>query len=297
MLLSTASTLRRWDSASTNRSALEGLLLERAEGSEAPRAAERSLPLEGAFNLRDLGGYPARDGRVVRWRSVFRSGVLCYLSEADRIQALRLGVRVICDLRRADERRQEPTLWPELTAQIIHWDEDTDAAARKSLNLNTLRTEDEARRVMLHLYRNLPIWLNARLRALFQRLIQGDVPLLFHCAAGKDRTGVAAALLLTALGVPREVVIEDYVLTNHTGNLEGLLALRLSTQSALGVVSERAPALVPEVRRPLLNADPDYLNAALEQIESAHGTIERFLSRELDVGRRERDKLADLLLV
>ena len=85
--------------------------------------------------------------------------------------------------------------------------------------------------------------------------------------------------------------------TNHTGNLERLLALRLSTQSALGVVSERASALVPEVRRPLLNADPDYLNAALEQIESMHGTIERFLSRELDVGRRELDKLADLLLV
>jgi protein-tyrosine phosphatase len=149
---------------------------------------------------------------------------------------------------------------------------------------------------MLQTYRFMPVWLTTRLRALFQRVLQGDVPLLFHCAAGKDRTGIAAALMLSALDVPRELILEDYALTNQVGNLDRMLALRFDAQAAVGAVTERSTTLAPEVQGALLVADPDYLEAALQSMAALRGSVQQFLSSELGVGRAERERLAGLLL-
>jgi protein-tyrosine phosphatase len=259
-------------------------------------ADSRVLELEGAFNLRDLGGYPTHDGRSLRWQRVYRSGVLSYLSERDCERAARLGVRVICDLRRADERRHEPTVWPGTDVERLQWDDPFDEIARKALRIGSLRTADETREVMRETYRMLPLWLGGRLRTLFERLGAGRLPILFHCAAGKDRTGIAAALLLSALDVPREFIFADYVLTNQVGNLDRMLTTRLDAQVAMGVVTEQSTVLPVDVQRALLAAHPQYLAAAFAGIEATHGSVDEFLANELGVGPRERQNLAELLL-
>jgi protein-tyrosine phosphatase len=143
----------------------------------------RHLKLEGASNFRDVGGYPASDGRSVRWRRIFRSNHLGHLTDADIKIVRGLGVRSAFDFRGTEER----------TAAVCKIEE-----------------------ILVH---SLPIEptvvaaLRARLQA--RALSSADAPLVIHCTAGKDRTGFACALVLHALGVPDAVISEDYLLTNH----------------------------------------------------------------------------------
>jgi protein-tyrosine phosphatase len=136
---------------------------------------------------------------------------------------------------------------------------------------------------MMRLYRALPEHLAVAYAGLFARLAAGDLPLVFACAAGKDRTGLAAALVLTALGVPRELVIEDFRLTETAVDLERVLLQR--PDRGLGLDADRAglAAVSRETRAPLLAADPEYLVTALAQIESAYGSVAEYLRARLGV--------------
>jgi protein-tyrosine phosphatase len=130
---------------------------------------------------------------------------------------------------------------------------------------------------MIDLYRALPAWMAPRLRGIFSSIAQGDVPVLIHCAAGKDRTGIAIALLLAVLDVPHETIIEDYLLTNACD----LVQFTVTHQAQPGEAAGDHPLLgMPEeIRRVLFAADVDYLQAALDQIAADHGNILTFLRR------------------
>ena len=131
---------------------------------------------------------------------------------------------------------------------------------------------------------------------LLRRVSADDTPLVFHCSAGKDRTGIAAALILTALGVPREQVFADYILTNSAMDLESELFRNNTGSIGIGEETSTLQRTSPEIRAPLLRAYPDYLHAAFAQIEADHGTVEKYLSERLQVSAEMLRRMREALL-
>ena len=238
------------------------------EGLEGEAGLPRVVPLEGCSNLRDLGGYRAADGRRVRMGRVFRSASLAHLTEADLARFGTLGIRTVCDLRGVRERGRAPSRLPGRNApgnvlEVVPLPiEPRVGASLRDLLRREEATGQDAYALLQAAYaayagEHLP-----RYRKLFALLLEdGRLPLLFHCSAGKDRTGFGAALLLTALGVPRETVMADYLATNR--------------------IWRREHALPPEtpdaVRDALLAAHRPLLEGALAQAVESHGSLERLL--------------------
>ena len=179
-------------------------------------APNRVPSLERACNFRDFGGYETRDGRRVRWGQLYRSGSLTQLTDLDRSTIGALGIRAICDLRRLDERSRHPD--PEFGPGVTHlyWDEPGEASSLRGESFAQSVGGAEARAAMIWMYAQMPVTLVTRVRGMFASLLQGPgAPMILHCMAGKDRTGFAVAMLLSALDVPHNVIVEDYVLTNR----------------------------------------------------------------------------------
>lgn len=266
-------------------------------GSCPPR--ERIVSLQGGCNFRDIGGYRTERGLSVGWGRVYRAGVLSYFTPQDDASLRRLGLRAICDLRREEERVREPTRWPgtspQSTPAALYWDDGATMPTIRGFAAGRPNTAAGMFDAMIDLYRALPEWMGRRIRGLFECIAQGDVPLVVHCAAGKDRTGVAIAVLLRALGVPREIVLEDYLLTNEAGNFEQFIRGRQDSQ--LGVTDTHHPLLaMPEdVRRVLFSADEAFLHAALERID-ALGGMDVYLEQTVGVSDSIREQVRLTLL-
>jgi protein-tyrosine phosphatase len=173
------------------------------------QASPRLLPLVGAYNFRDLGGYPTRDGQLTRWGRLFRSDTLHELTQAD-LKVLRgIGLETVIDLRTGSEVERtgrgrlehEPVRYFHLS--VIEED------GGESRGIPAPTDGDVSSRYLWY----LDIGRNALVEALSLIGDPASFPLVFHCAAGKDRTGVLAALTLDIVGVTRDVIVEDYVLT------------------------------------------------------------------------------------
>ncbi|HKT76750.1 MAG TPA: tyrosine-protein phosphatase [Sphingobium sp.] len=249
----------------------------------------RRLPLTGAFNLRDFGGYETMDGRTVRRGMLFRSGTMTLLSKEDAAHLRSIGIRSICDFRRESERQLEPTLWH---------DEDVDYYCRDYMETSGMlgemlredrSTPEDMRQAMERLYRTLHIDHAESYRAMFQLLLKGRVPIVINCAAGKDRTGVGAALILTALGVGRDNIVQDYLLTNSHADWDWLLS-QVRISQGHGV---KASA---EVINALKAADAAYLHALYDQLDIDHGGIDAYLADVLGIDAAARAELRTLLL-
>jgi len=240
--------------------------------------SQRIVRIEGARNLRDLGGYETADGGRVRWRMLFRSGTLGPFDDKHLATLQALNIRTICDLRTNTERRREPFAFNDLVAaeSYLAWDYDTVHEWARSFGRDP--SPATARRVMFEVYESLPGRFADRFGTIFGKLAAGETPLLFNCSAGKDRTGITAALILTVLGVPRATVLEDYALSDKIVDYEReVVQPRLAAGDSAAAGFAEIAALPPFVRAPLLASDPDYLDHALAHLERTHGSIERFL--------------------
>ncbi len=250
---------------------------------------ERLLPLVGGRNFRDLGGYPAAEGRQVRWGMLFRSGSMADLTAADYEYLGKLGIRVICDLRATDERQREPTRWTGPAApRRLQRDYALDLGEFGALLAGGQATADAARRLFTRFYARLPFDFADQYAGMFAELVRGGAPLAFNCSAGKDRTGVAAALVLTALGVPRETVIDDYLLSNR------YYATPLASGESDDPQMRMLAALPPEVLRVLMGVERGFVEAAFAAIESEYGTVERYLESRLGVDAGDLQRLRRL---
>jgi protein-tyrosine phosphatase len=258
----------------------------------------RLLAFEGGCNFRDIGGYAAADGRIVRWGKVYRTGVLSYFTANDHPALLKLGVRAICDLRRADEREREPTRWPDAAARALCWDDGARTPTIRTFAASRPDTAAGMFEAMLDLYRALPEWMGPRIRGLFECLAAGESPVVVHCAAGKDRTGLAIAVLLRALGVAYDTVVADYLLTNDAGDFETFIRARHGAQLGLTDAAHPLLAMPADVRRVLFSADAAFLDAAFEVIGRQHGGLDAYLERiaRVDAAMLERTR-AELLQV
>jgi protein-tyrosine phosphatase len=237
--------------------------------SESPA---RHLSLAGASNFRDLGGYRARNGRIVRWRQIFRSNHLGHLTDDDIAVVRGLGVKSAFDFRGSEERQAALCGMADVTVHSLPVEPTVVAALRAIAAAGTPLTSDHAVEVMRGSYRNYVQDNTPRFRALFAHLVEDSAPLVIHCTAGKDRTGFACALILHTLGVSDDVISEDYLLTNN--------------------YYRRDPAngseLPDDVKNVLGTVRSSFLGAAFEAIEADYGDLETYLRDGLGLGQAER---------
>lgn len=242
---------------------------------EAPR---RLLPLQGGQNFRDLGGYRTRDGRLVRWGVLFRSGTMNGLTPADFAYLGKLGIRTVCDFRSTEERNAAPVHWPGNVAPKVFADDykmdmgGLDFQAAGSWNA------EKARARMAALYPHMLEQFNSQYRRMFQQLLAGNVPLAFNCSAGKDRTGIAAALILTALNVPRETVIQDYLASNLYFDPK---KAAVGDDAALKAWKQMPPA----VQQAFMGVDRSYIEAVFRTIDAYPGGPEAYLRKAFGLRR------------
>jgi protein-tyrosine phosphatase len=246
-------------------------------GAKNLMSSVRVLPLEGGRNFRDLGGYLTNDGRQVRWGMLYRSGSMARLTENDHAYLAKLGIKTVCDFRTTEEREAEPNLWQQL-AKLDYWARDYSHSSGELGNVMKSGevSPEQAQAMMIGVYQRLPFEQALSYRELFCRLAAGNLPLVFNCSAGKDRAGTAAALVLNALGVQRETIIEDYGLSDRVDFRRLFAASASRTNRAL-------VSLHPEVVTAIFNSDPAYLHAAFAAIESKHGSVDLYLREELGV--------------
>lgn len=254
----------------------------------------RRIAFEGIDNFRDFGDYAA-GGRRLKPGLLYRSGHPARATDADLARLSELGLAVIVDLRRANERERDPARrWPGFTAQVIEndlgretLDEWSDFIAGSDLS------EASFRDYMLDYYAKAPfqrrhIDLYGRY---FRALAEASGPVLVHCAAGKDRTGILCALTHHLAGVGDDDIFEDYLLTNEPERLAARLPMiREVILTATGRVASDA-ALMTAMR-----VEAEYLAQALDAIRQAHGSLDGYLDQALGLDERLRDRIHGRLL-
>jgi len=238
----------------------------------------RSIPLVGASNVRDLGGWPASGGRI-RFGRVFRAAALSALTAEDAAVLVQLGVRTVCDLRGTSEAAAEPTCLPDATIHPLPIDPTVGASLLDILATRNATGEDVLT-LMRAAYTAYALDWAHHYKALFDLLLTGQGGLLFHCSAGKDRTGLGAALILTALGTPRETVMMDYLASNRLWRGDaGLAAL-----------------LPPDIAAILLMVHAELLDAAFDAIDRAYGGFDRYAALQLGLDTPRMQKLREMLI-
>jgi protein-tyrosine phosphatase len=236
----------------------------------------RHLNLSGASNFRDLGGYATKDGRTVRWRQIFRSNHLGHLTDDDAAVLRSLGVKCAFDFRGTGERAEALCGLSDITVHSLPVEPTVVAALRAIAASGTRLSVDHAVEVMRDSYRSYVQQNTPRFRALFAHLLEDRAPLVIHCTAGKDRTGFACALILHTLGVPDEVISEDYLLTNRFYRRD----------------PNSGSDLPDHVTQVLGSVQPAFLGAAFEAIDADYGNLETYLRDGIGLGAAERTALA-----
>ncbi len=257
----------------------------------SPLQDPRILHLAGGHNFRDIGGYVTADGQRVASGKVFRSANLARLTDEDHDLIAALNIRVIFDLRDNRERKRRPSRHAK-NARYEVWERDhTGSTADLIAALSAAgATAETSHQKMVDIYKHLAYEQAESYTELFRRIAKGDLPLLFHCAAGKDRTGVAAALLLDVLGVPRETVVQDYLLTEHFFEHNIAIVMTDFDSHALNGVEQAIWA-------PMMHAERDYIETMFATIEAKHGSVKGFLHEAIGLSDAELDAVRGALLV
>ncbi len=240
--------------------------------SGAAISGKRFLPLKGARNVRELGGYLGNDGKTIKWGRLFRAGDLDLLTEPDLDLLSALGLKTIIDFRRSAEMAAAPDKRPSSLVEYIPLSIDPG-----DIQLLAKESDKLPDQLMVDSYLSMARDFKEQFGAFLNLAAEADkAPLLYHCTAGKDRTGFATALLLSALGVDRKTIMADYILS-----AEGL------GDKYAGFISKH-PHLAP-----LATINPDYLTAALDLIDREYGDMDNYLTNEL---KADIPRLRDLYL-
>jgi protein-tyrosine phosphatase len=235
-----------------------------------------TIRLEGLSNFRSLAGLPGADGRCIDGHVILRSDRLNRLTDADWAQLRALGLRTVCDLRGAEERERHPNRYPADGDVDELWLEVKNDLRGNPMYLRLFAedpTPDGAQRVMQQIYRSFPAAFAGQLPQLFALLHEERVPVLIHCAAGKDRTGFVVALLLHALGVPQDVIVDDYLRSSPPDPHPRAEEMLREFEQLFGLTIDTATL------RPLLDVHPDYLGAAFEALDVEYGSVGDYLAR------------------
>ena len=234
--------------------------------------SKRAVTLEGASNFRDLGGYPTQDGHHVKWGHLYRSADISKLSDADlQILAAR-HITTVCDLRGPDEIKTNPDRLP---AGATWYNMPAGSENTRASTAALMGARPTNRDSMMIAFYGRTDHLKAKYKPMFDQLLalNGDKALLFHCTAGKDRTGVGAALILSALGVDQAIILKDYAATNEYW--KGGSKEAVARMVASGADEKTIKAM--------LAANPVYLQNTFASINKQYGSMDKFLAQEMEL--------------
>ena len=243
-------------------------------------STKRHVILQGAANFRDIGGYKTTDGRHVKWGEVYRSADISKLTDADMIKLKSLNVIYDVDLRGRQESAQAPD---QLNAGM-----DYILCPAGSDNMDWLKTMSklkgsQADSLMMVYYSNTQ-YLADRYKPFFNKLINlpDGQSLVFHCTAGKDRTGIGSALFLYSLGVPYDTIMSDYLASNY---------YRKDANAKLAAQMVQYMHIDPEVAKSMAGVKKEYLDATFDTIKKRYGSVDNYLKTQLGL---DDEKIATL---
>ena len=260
-------------------------------------AYDREIHLEGTTNTRDIGGYQTSDLRTLRWGQIIRSENLSRLTASDFQKLEEMGLKTVIDLRTDREHDQSPTVWlGDNPPEFFHFPvgdahNDWFKAQRKIMRRSSF-TEEQALEHMVEGYRMIAEVGPPSYQKLMDVVLdQSNWPVLIHCNAGKDRAGVATTLILEALGVDRETIMEEFLLTNEIGRSEkkAILLAKESKKFSTGKRSGRSPSA--SAWFPIVGVKPEMLEAFYASVDEQYGSIDAFLT-EMGVDQDARSALA-----
>lgn len=262
------------------------------------QANQRVLTMDHGYNFRELGGYPAQDGQTVKWQRVIRTGTLAHLSDRDQQTLVDYGLKYDVDFRSNGEVAEAPDHIP---SSIVYRhlpvfpDDKTDASKTQA----QLDAELKARKKsgfehMVNVYQEMVIEPQAHsaYQTFFAMLLNNtnekDV-LLFHCTAGKDRTGMGATFFLSALGVSPKIIKQDYLLTNDV--LSPFVQTRLTKAKNEGVTGTMLATIKAQ-----MSVSSGYFDAAMKAIDNYYGSMPQFLNKALQLSHEDIADLKKLYL-
>ena len=252
--------------------------------------AERRVPLRGAVNFRDLGGYETSDGRRIKWDHIFRSDNLARLTDKDQDLLRQIGIKLVCDLRTPSEVKKGPDRLPNdgsveyLHLPITHREGDSVSVMEKIRkgDIEWISEEFMTSGYIKNIDEFPEIW-----GRLFSRLAEPESrPMVFHCTGGKDRAGTCAALILLALGVPEETVVYDHQLSNIF--IAKLLEKIYNHFRSIGVD--------PEKVAPYFIAPKSCMIALLDHIRETYGSATNYLETKARISSETLSFLKQELL-
>ncbi|MEZ4711989.1 MAG: tyrosine-protein phosphatase [Caldilineaceae bacterium] len=227
----------------------------------AQQLGQRHLPLPGAYNIRDIGGYRTSDGRSTRWRTFLRADALHRLPPPSQQALIDYGVRTIIDLRTEQECGQAPNVFVAAKRvcylHVPLFDGGAPLAARS------------APPKVADIYRQILEWRQSAVKAVFDAITDNAFPVLVHCTAGKDRTGLIAALILGLAGVDHATIAEDYALTTH-------YAARLFDELRARAVAAGRDMVTFER---FLEAKPESILSVLTYMDEKYGSVADYLKQ------------------
>ena len=272
---------------------LEHINADTAAAQKFTGSPARHLRFTGAKNFRDLGGYQAISGKLVRWGALYRSDSLNKLTNGDLKRLSALDLEWIVDFRSAKEKEMEPDRLPDhLVSRLVEipildrstqiYQSSREEVVKQLKNIDPVQSLSGTNMELATIF-------NAEMRKFMEVLLSANGrPVLFHCTAGKDRTGFAAAILLRTLGVPQDVVMQDYLLTNqyfYAAHRRNIFLLRvLKGKQIADVVSG------------MIRADPAYLSAGFKAIDQNYSSFENYIHEALGLTIQEMDCLKTMYL-
>lgn len=252
------------------------------------------LPTQGIHNLRDYGGWRGADGARVRMGLLFRSGHHFDASDDDLALVNRLDIRTVIDLRGASERTGFPCRrHGDFAARVVAYDGETsNSPPHEGGGGRSAMTADKAFDRMIAVYTRMPD--NPAMIAMFTRYFEAlanrDGGSLVHCFAGKDRTGIAASLLLHVLGVDHDDITTEFLRTNDAPTQ------RVLERQSLPRMEQHYTAIEPGALTNLMGVREEYIDTYWSKIARDHGSIDAYLTTILDVDEARKARLRDRLL-
>lgn len=254
------------------------------------------LDIQGGFNFRDLGGYPTKDGQVIKMHKVVRSGKLNMLKTSDLNYLNGYGVRVDIDFRSSDEQHDCPDKVPPLARYVndpVFQEDETNSTAKDQMRKEAFKTDPTTGyHDMLHSYKDIVTNPTAHhaYRVFFDELLannKDDDVVLFHCTAGKDRTGMGAVYLLSILGVPEEIIRKDYLSSNRY--------LRINQQQKQEMYHDFGPTFLKNIES-ITHVYDEYLDTALDIIKAEAGDVVNYLEKVIKVTPEQQRDLKKIYL-